>query len=127
VGREPLAQHAEKQFDNRSFEVKNLTVFDRDSFESSTMYDAGLQVEILSLFYAQLNAAKQKMSSGLLTQQENKFLGHTLRGAAAAVGALEIEHIAQCWEEGQLDLGVLAGKLDAAITLFRKETAFYSH
>jgi HPt (histidine-containing phosphotransfer) domain-containing protein len=122
-----VAQHAEKQFDNRSFEVKNLTVFDRDSFESSTMYDAGLQVEILSLFYAQLNAAKQKMSSGLLTQQENKFLGHTLRGAAAAVGALEIEHIAQCWEDGQSDLGVLAGKLDAAITLFRKETAFYSH
>jgi HPt (histidine-containing phosphotransfer) domain-containing protein len=122
-----VAQHAEKQFDNRSFEVKNLTVFDRDSFESSTMYDAGLQVEILSLFYAQLNAAKQKMSSGLLTQQENKFLGHTLRGAAAAVGALEIEHIAQCWEDGQLDLGVLAGKLDTAITLFRKETAFYSH
>ncbi len=72
-------------------------VFDRLRFESNTMFDLALQCEILGLFHAQIEQIQSRLSQGVLSAEDNKFLGHTLCGAAASVGALELEDIGSNW------------------------------
>ncbi len=83
---------------NHSFGVDDALVFDRLRFETNTMFDAALQCEILGLFQSQIEQMEVRLSQGAVTDEDNKFLGHTLRGAAASVGALELEDIGANWE-----------------------------
>ena len=73
-------------------------VFDRALFARNTMQDEILQKEILELFFNQLATIRARVEQGPISAEESKFLAHTLRGAAAAVGAKKIETIAGKWE-----------------------------
>ena len=73
-------------------------VFDREVFQRNTMQDAILQQEILELFFNQLAAVRARLEQGPVSVEDSKFMAHTLRGAAAAVGAKKIETIAAKWE-----------------------------
>ena len=73
-------------------------VFDREMFARNTMQDEILQKEILELFFTQLATIRARVEQGPVSTEESKFMAHTLRGAAAAVGAKKIETIAAKWE-----------------------------
>ncbi len=79
--------------------VDHAVVFDHAQFQSTTMHDSALQDEILGLFNDQLKTFGDKLMLGQISAEDCKFMGHTLRGSAAAVGALEIEGLAAACEK----------------------------
>lgn len=93
-------------------------VFDRDRFVMSTMDDADLQREVVGLFVDQVDETCARLREGSISAEDRKFLGHNLRGAAAAVGALHIEELAKSWENVSYDLAVLGKLLQQAKTAF---------
>jgi oligoribonuclease (3'-5' exoribonuclease) len=93
-------------------------VFDRDRFAMSTMDDAELQREVIGLFVNQVDETCAHLAGGSISSEDRKFLGHNLRGAAAAVGALHIEELAKSWESVSYDLAVLRELLQQAKTAF---------
>ena len=92
--------------------------FDRDRFVMSTMDDADLQREVVELFVDQVDQTCARLAEGSILAEDRKFLGHNLRGAAAAVGALHIEELAKSWESVSYDLAVLRELLQQAKTAF---------
>jgi HPt (histidine-containing phosphotransfer) domain-containing protein len=72
-------------------------VFDETHFVHQTFGDPDLQKEILGLFIAQVNEAKQAFCRPMTTNAW-RFLTHTLKGAAASVGANRIAQLAAQWE-----------------------------
>ncbi|MEP6827022.1 MAG: hypothetical protein ABJA10_02995, partial [Aestuariivirga sp.] len=72
-----------------------LTVFDRSILMHHTMDDAGLATEVLALFEAQL----QRLENLDWAKLDLPFEMHTLRGAAAAVGAVQLEGLASHWHD----------------------------
>jgi HPt (histidine-containing phosphotransfer) domain-containing protein len=102
--------------------VQTPSVFDRSHFESATMHDVVLQREILGLFFAQLEQVRERINLGPVSDDDARFLAHTLRGAASAVGASELEKIGMKWEKQQpnyidlkLNIAAAEGRLRAAI------------
>jgi HPt (histidine-containing phosphotransfer) domain-containing protein len=100
-------------------------VFESEHFEATTMHDLALQIEILALFSDQLHLTMEKLKAELLDLQQQKFIGHTLRGAAAAVGAVEIEQLARNLEQGCKPTDMLP-QLAEAWTRFREQTGHYT-
>ena len=92
--------------------------FDRDRFVMSTMDDADLQREVVGLFVNQVDDTCARLGEGSISAEDRKFLGHNLRGAAAAVGALHIEELAKSWENVSYDLAVLRELLQQAKDAF---------
>jgi hypothetical protein len=92
--------------------------FDRDRFVMSTMDDAALQREVVGLFIVQVDETCVRLTEGTISAEDRKFLGHNLRGAAAAVGALHIEELAKSWESVSYDHAVLRELLQQAKTAF---------
>jgi hypothetical protein len=92
--------------------------FDRDRFVMSTMDDANLQREVIGLFVVQVDETCARLTEGSISAEDRKFLGHNLRGAAAAIGALHIEELARSWENVSYDLAVLHELLQQAKTAF---------
>ena len=92
--------------------------FDRDRFVMSTMEDADLQREVIGLFVDQVDETCVRLDEGSISAEDRKFLGHNLRGAAAAVGALHIEELAKSWENVSYDLAVLRELLQQAKDAF---------
>ena len=87
-------------------------MFDRSILMQHTMDDVGLATEVLALFEAQLQRLEQLDWAKL----DLPFEMHTLRGAAAAVGATQLQHIAECWKESDGDFEI---SVKAAIDSFR--------
>ena len=87
-------------------------MFDRNVLMHHAMDDAALATEVLALFEAQL----QRLERLDWTKFDLPFEMHTLRGAAAAVGATQLQHIADRWNElgGDFEPAV-----KAAIKMFR--------
>ena len=106
-------------------ELPKLTVFDRELFEMTTMNDLKLQVEVLELFSTQLSLVRKTLSQTRLDLQDSKFMSHSLRGAASAVGANEIEDLASQWEQMSLDQKTLAERFETAAREFQLATADY--
>jgi Hpt domain len=102
-----------------------LASFDKKQFETATLDDAALQAEILGLFDDQLKAMQDKLALGPLGLDDCKFLGHTLRGSAAAVGALEIEALAAVCEKSFEDQSEFSAGFTAAVDRFRQATQRY--
>jgi HPt (histidine-containing phosphotransfer) domain-containing protein len=100
-------------------------VFDRSHFESATMYDVVLQREILGLFFAQLEQVRERVNLGPISESDAAFLAHTLRGAASAVGATELEKIGTKWEKLQPNLIDLRQNIAAAEGRFRAAVQSY--
>jgi HPt (histidine-containing phosphotransfer) domain-containing protein len=91
------------------------------------MDDVDLQREVIGLFRAQVAETKERIKFGSISSEDRKFLSHNLRGAAAAVGAVQIEELAKTWENVSFDAVVLEALLDQAETAFAQETrAFQS-
>lgn len=72
-------------------------VFDEVHFVRQTFGDPDLQNEIVGLFLAQVNEARQAFARPMTTTAW-RFLTHTLKGAAASVGANRIAELAAQWE-----------------------------
>jgi HPt (histidine-containing phosphotransfer) domain-containing protein len=72
-------------------------VFDTEHFSRQTFGDAGLQAEILQLFLVQI-ADNRKVLASPMTSTSWRFLTHTLKGAASAVGALRLAELSGQWE-----------------------------
>jgi HPt (histidine-containing phosphotransfer) domain-containing protein len=105
--------------------VLSETVFDRVRFGQSTMDDIDLQREVIGLFRAQVAETKERIKFGSISSEDRKFLSHNLRGAAAAVGAVQIEELAKTWENVSFDAVVLEALLDQAETAFAQETSAF--
>jgi hypothetical protein len=120
VGR--LLKH--KQSENH-FSGEAPLVFDRQRFEANTMYDGALQREILGLFLDQLQQIKVRLEEGPISAEDSRFLGHTLKGAAAAVGGLEFEDIGSNWEKLAIKEQDLQAMLMAAEASFKRAIAIY--
>ena len=86
-------------------------VFDRTVLMQHTMDDAALATEVLALFESQL----QRLEHLDWEKLDLAFEMHTLRGAAAAVGASQLQHLAENWK----DTGAFETAVKAAITNFR--------
>ncbi len=71
-----------------------LLAFDRAVLMHHTMDDPGLAIEVLALFEAQL----LRLERLDWAQCDLRFEMHTLKGAASAVGALQLEALAEQWE-----------------------------
>jgi HPt (histidine-containing phosphotransfer) domain-containing protein len=110
---------------SRVFVASEPLVFDRQQFEASTMSDLALQREILGLFFVQVEEALNQLKIASLTADEAKFMSHTLRGAAAAIGACEIEKLASEFDKRLLDQPQLAADLSAAGLKFKHATVGY--
>jgi HPt (histidine-containing phosphotransfer) domain-containing protein len=110
---------------NRQVSVENALIFDQARFESNTMYDFALQCEILGLLQSQIEQIKSRLLQGGLTAEESKFVGHTLRGAAAAVGAIELEEMGANWEKLTLAGFDFITGLELANERFRRSTVSY--
>lgn len=82
------------------------------------MEDADLQREVIGLFVDQVDETCARLGEGSISADDRKFLGHNLRGAAAAVGALHIEELAKSWENVSYDLAVLRALLQQAKDAF---------
>ena len=80
------------------------------------MDDLGLATEVLALFETQL----QRLERLDWAKLDLEFEMHTLRGAAAAVGASQIEVLARCWRNIG---GQLMPEFQRAATAFRKQAA----
>jgi HPt (histidine-containing phosphotransfer) domain-containing protein len=78
-------------------QMTSRVVFDRDFFEHCTMRDKHLMREVIDLFKLQVESAVVELAD-LRDGQAWKFQAHRLKGAAAAVGATEIQMIASSWE-----------------------------
>ena len=88
-------------------------VFDRAVLAHHTMDDLALADEIMKLFLDQLTQLETAEWSSL----DLVFQMHTLRGAAAAVGANQLQNLAEGWS----DYGThLEGALKSAIAAFRQ-------
>jgi HPt (histidine-containing phosphotransfer) domain-containing protein len=71
--------------------------FDELHFARQTFGDPDLQQEIIQLFLAQVEDARRAFATPMTTTAW-RFLTHTLKGAAASVGALRIAELASAWE-----------------------------
>lgn len=74
-----------------------LLVFDRVHFGHQTFGDDGLQRELIGLFLAQAEEAVHTMAAPV-SATAWRFLTHTLKGAALAIGAARIAARADAWE-----------------------------
>lgn len=87
-------------------------VFDFELFDHLTMGEVDLQVEVIELFRMQIMTTLEAIGS-LKANSEWIVLAHTLKGAAAAVGATQIVSLAQNLE-ANVDLpgpGLVKGQL----------------
>lgn len=107
------------------FLADDALVFDRLRFETNTMFDLALQCEILGLFHVQIEQIQSRLSQGVLSAEDNKFLGHTLCGAAASVGALELEDIGANWTRLVTSGYDLSKNLKLADQRFQRATQSY--
>ena len=96
--------------------------FDRVRFVQATMNDAQLQREVLGLFISQLSETRQRLKASIFSSEDRKFMSHNLRGAASAVGALQIEELAKTWEAVSFDPIVLDALLEQAENAFLAES-----
>ncbi len=91
----PQAEHAR---------YGEVAVLDLDRLVSSTLGDAALQREVVGMFQTQVDDLAERLASGV-NAEDWKFLSHTLRGTAAAIGAVEIALLGERWERDGLRPG----------------------
>jgi hypothetical protein len=73
--------------------VADPLVFDRARLGIYTFDSPDVEREVLQLFVGQVAVTLDQVLAA-----EQNFMAHTLKGAAASVGALEIETLVRAWE-----------------------------
>ncbi len=76
----------------------DLPALDGDFLARCTFGDEALKGEIIALFRKQLAQARDQIASAS-TASDWRFVMHTLKGAALAVGAVQFAALAQEWEK----------------------------
>jgi HPt (histidine-containing phosphotransfer) domain-containing protein len=98
-------------------------VFNAERLASSTMGDHELQREVIGMFRSQVEDVVMQAATGV-GAEEWRFLAHTLRGTAAAVGATEIEMLGEMWEMQRSRPGLsVSNELNAAWLRFESALA----
>ena len=120
-----MVERAKKQVLQAADSAPLACAFDQKQFENATLDDAALQREILDLFDEQLQVVLAKLAVGTLSPDDCKFLGHSLRGSAAAIGALEIEALAAAFEKWSGDQSELLTSFRDATLRFKQATTHY--
>jgi HPt (histidine-containing phosphotransfer) domain-containing protein len=87
---------AHKLSDMASCSRSDCVALDIASLNQNTFGDRQLRAEILGLFGAQVDSTLRSLSLPI-DQEGWVFLTHTLKGAAAAIGAVEISNLASNW------------------------------
>jgi HPt (histidine-containing phosphotransfer) domain-containing protein len=126
TGKPDMGRLSRQRHDAHHVDAGAQLVFDRRRFEANTMHDGALQREILGLFLAQLSQMRARLAEGAVSVEDSKFLGHTLRGAAAAVGALEFENMGTEWENLAASGVDLTQLINTAEVRFRQAIASYN-
>ena len=98
-----------------------FAVLDKVRLVQSTLGDASLQREVLALFERQIADLQHRLKNETISTEDRKFYAHTLRGAASAIGASEIENLALTWEKVGFDQVVFAGLFEQAKNSFLAE------
>lgn len=75
-----------------------LVALDVQQLNRNTFGDVALRAEIIKLFSMQLEQSRLRIAEAQ-TPTDWRFVTHTLKGAAAAVGALDIARLAANWEK----------------------------
>jgi HPt (histidine-containing phosphotransfer) domain-containing protein len=83
--------------ENGAFTPPPGTIFDVAFFEHCTMGDKQLMIELIGLFKSQIEKSENELMD-ISSDAKWRFLAHTLKGAASAIGAIEIETLASAWE-----------------------------
>lgn len=102
-------------------------VFDRAHLAHYTMNDETLECEVLGLFLTQLGATLEMIGKAE-TPAEWRLWTHTLKGAAAAIGAWRLQAVAVALEEEAYAPGLgerpaAFGWLDEAVAELRRQIA----
>jgi HPt (histidine-containing phosphotransfer) domain-containing protein len=102
------------------------TVFDRSFLGQYTAGDAALEAELIGLFLGQLPQILVQVS-GAKSAADWKFAFHSLRGAAAAIGARELTALAEVHESKPIldhpgNRASLVDKIAGAAERFEAET-----
>jgi HPt (histidine-containing phosphotransfer) domain-containing protein len=77
---------------------KDCIPLDLAFLDENTFGDKVLRSEIIGLFQTQLQSVDESLQKQL-DQKAWKYMTHTLKGAASAVGAHEIAQLAAKWEQ----------------------------
>jgi HPt (histidine-containing phosphotransfer) domain-containing protein len=104
---------------------KDCISLDLPFLNENTFGDKVLRDEIISLFRAQLQTVDEALR-GPLDQKGWRYMTHTLKGAASAVGARQITALAAKWEQEPVPATsrrVSVCRLNFADAVFEFETA----
>jgi HPt (histidine-containing phosphotransfer) domain-containing protein len=104
---------------------KDCISLDFAFLNENTFGDKVLRDEIISLFRAQLQTVDEALR-GPLDQKDWRYITHTLKGAASAVGARQIAALAAKWEQEPVPATprrVSICRLQFADTVFEFQTA----
>lgn len=104
--------------------IYDCPALDVDYLERVTFGESALRDELLGLFLAQVSGLIVRLPL-IGTAQDWRFSTHSLRGAAAAIGANEIADLCARWEEQGLppipaERRVRSNELQNAATRFRE-------
>jgi HPt (histidine-containing phosphotransfer) domain-containing protein len=88
---------AHSAVESGAFATPPGTIFDVAFFEHCTMGDKQLMIELIGLFKSQVEKTEIELMD-ITSDAKWRFLAHTLKGAASAIGAVEIETLASAWE-----------------------------
>jgi Hpt domain len=84
--------------DSAGQSISNCISLDKNYLDRVTFGDIPLRDELINLFLTQVSATILKLP--LLRKPDDwRFTAHSLRGAAAAIGAQEIAALCTFWEE----------------------------
>jgi HPt (histidine-containing phosphotransfer) domain-containing protein len=102
--------------------IYNCITLDADYFNRVTFGDLSLRSELIDLFLAQVAATILKLPL-LRSPEDWRFNAHSLRGAAAAIGAQEIAALCTHWEESGMP-SLAADRQDCVVQLQAAEVRF---
>jgi HPt (histidine-containing phosphotransfer) domain-containing protein len=90
---------ASQKLQSLDFDSTNgrVMVLDVAYLNRATMNDKPLRTEVIGLFLSQVNGIVRNLNLPL-SESDWQFITHTLKGAAAAVGAKHIAEVAAAWE-----------------------------
>lgn len=106
-----------------NIDPEDMVVFDEAHFLRQTFGDRGLQLEIIALFIAQIEDSRKALAAPMTTTAW-RFMTHTLKGAAAAVGAMRLAALAGQWEI--VGSPQDAGARDTIVKSFEAESASFA-
>jgi HPt (histidine-containing phosphotransfer) domain-containing protein len=108
--------------DHSNNSISNCVSLDKDYLDRVTFGDLPLRDELINLFLSQVASTILKLP--LLRKPDDwRFSAHSLRGAAAAIGANEIAALCTHWEEAGPPR-LVAGKQDCVEALQAAEIRF---